>query len=77
MLLLQAVYTSQVQGDRGGPLQEFFKSSEIADLPPKLRAVFEENKVCAGMVTGWGLHVCVMDAQLCAWPCSPTSSMHA
>ncbi len=41
---VQAVYKLEA-GDRGGPLHDFFRSSEIAELPPRLRAIFEENKV--------------------------------
>jgi hypothetical protein len=41
----QVVYKLEVQQDRGGPLHDFFRSSELAELPPKLRAIFEENKV--------------------------------
>ncbi len=41
----RAVYKLEAHGDRGGPLHDFFRSSEIAELPPRLRAIFEENKV--------------------------------
>lgn len=43
--LAQSVYKLEVAGDRGSPLVDFFRASELAELPPKLRAIFEENKV--------------------------------
>ncbi|KAL6763940.1 hypothetical protein V8C86DRAFT_2484466 [Haematococcus lacustris] len=41
----RVLYRLEVQSDRGGALNDFFRASEVADLPPKLRAVFEENRL--------------------------------
>lgn len=32
--------------DKQQPCLQQFQASEISDLPPRLRALFEDNKVC-------------------------------
>lgn len=62
---MQTVYKLEVQRDPGGPLNDFFRASELAELPPKLRAVFEENKVST-------LHAARMcqPGSSCSWDCN-------
>lgn len=48
MTHLQIMYQMELDKAANSPSNDFFRNSELAELPPKLRAVFEENRVGLG-----------------------------
>lgn len=46
LLHLQVLKQKAVRGPEKQPCLQQFQASEICDLPPRLRALFEDNKVC-------------------------------